>query len=104
MKLLKTLWEHFFPKKQISEPKDCSEKEVKPKQPTEHELKIKHIEQNRIPEDYVLTNLDLTKIYQYLHHIQSVYNIDSHVGYVPGISLSLMTKIGMVLDRTKVNV
>ena len=107
MKLFKILYEHFFPKKQKTNQENCSEKVEKgnkPKEPTERELRIKYIEENKIPEDYVLTNLDLTRIYQYLHYIQSVYNIDSHVGYVPGLSLSLMTKIGMVLDRTKVNV
>lgn len=108
MKLLKILWEHLFPKRQVKcDCVSCSgkvETEAIPKEPTERELRIKYVEENKIPEDYVLTNLDLARIYQYLHHLQSVYNIDSHVGYVPGISLSLMTKIGMVLARTKVNV
>ena len=108
MKLLKILWEHLFPKRQIECDCDsCSEKvvkETKPKEPTEHELKLKHCDENKIPEDYILTNLDLMKIYQYLHHIQNVYNIDSHVGYIPGVSMSLMNKIGVILNRTKVNV
>jgi hypothetical protein len=50
-----------------------------------------------------LTNLDLMKIYQYLHHLQFVYDIDAKVGYVPGVSMSLMSKIGIVLNRTKAN-
>jgi len=107
MKLFKIIWEHFFPKKQDTRINNCSEKiekESKPKELTEHELKLKFIDENRVPDDYTLTNLDLTKIYQYLHHMQYVYHADSKVGYVPGVSLSLMTKIGVVLERTKVNV
>lgn len=106
MKLLKILWEHLFPKSQIK-CDSCSEKvekETKPKEPTEHELKLKHCDENKIPEDYILTNLDLMKIFQYLHHFQNIYNVDADVGYVPGVSMSLMNKIGVILNRTKVNV
>ncbi len=108
MKLLKILWEQLFPKRQIEcDCNSCSEKvekETKPKEPTEHELKIKHCDENKIPEDYVLTNLDLMKIYEYLHYVQCVYNMDSKVGYVPGVSMVLMNKIAIILNRTKVNV
>lgn len=108
MNFLKYIWSVLVPNRKTKcDCGSCSdkvEKETKPKEPTEHDLKLKHCDEHKIPEDYVLTNLDLMKIYEYLHYVQCVYNMDSKVGYVPGVSMVLMNKIAIILNRTKVNV
>lgn len=64
----------------------------------------RYLKENPVAIDYKLTMFDLVMINSYLQHIARIYNIDNHVGFVPGNLNHLLMKLQATFTRTTIEV